>query len=331
MAIFVSIFANPLYIKSIKTNKNMTKYTLYAVVGLSILSMGWMFCSSSPNQSISAGLYGGYNEDTDLLMIKAPQLPDNLDLAGEPVPMERFEVRERIDREMIDHLYKHGSTLGCFKLANRYFPVIEPILAEHGVPDDFKYLAVIESTLRNLKSPAGAFGIWQFMKATALQYGLEVNDEVDERLHIEKVTAAACRYLLASKSRQGSWTAAAAAYNAGDGRIGGVGSNQLSNNYWDMVLVSETSRYVPRIVAMKELMKNSEKYGYHLEAKDLYPALDDIYYVDVDGPVASWPAFAQNYGISYSTFKFYNPWIVGNSLTNKARKVYKVTIPKNQK
>lgn len=274
-------------------------------------------------------IYHGANDE--LLKVHAPNLPDELNLAGERVPMERFEVRERIDREMLDHLYKHSSTLSCIKLANRFFPVIEPILAKNGVPDDFKYLAVIESTLRNLTSPAGAKGYWQFMPATAAQYKLEVSAEVDERFDIIKSTEAACQYLVLSKQRLGSWTAAAAAYNAGEGRITGVGREQLADNYYDMVLVSETSRYVPRIIAMKEIMQNLEKYGYVVEEQDKYPAFTDVTKITVDSTIRHLPTFAKNNGVSYATFKFYNPWLIGSALTNKARKSYTILIPKNQR
>jgi membrane-bound lytic murein transglycosylase D len=265
------------------------------------------------------------------LIVKSYDMPTSMNLGGESVPLDRFEVRERIDREMMDHLFKHSSTMGCIKLAKRYFPIMESALARHGVPDDFKYLAVIESTLRNLTSPAGARGIWQFMRATANQYGLEVSNDVDERLHIEKSTEAACKYLMASKNRFGSWTAAAAAYNAGDGRISQVSRDQFSDNYYDLVLVSETSRYVPRIIAMKEVMANAEKYGYLIDDDTKYPELNDITYVEVTKSISSLPAFAKEYGISYSTFKFYNPWLVSNSLSNPTGKSYQIAIPKNQK
>ena len=218
------------------------------------------------------------------------------------------------------------------KLSGRYFPIIEPILARNGVPDDFKYLAVIESGLRtNALSTAGAKGFWQFMPATALEYNLEVNDEIDERQDIEKSTEAACKYLLAAKARCGSWACAAAAYNMGPGRVASSAKDQLSTNYYDWVLNNETSRYVPRVVACKELMANPEKYGIYLEDDVKYPVLDDFYVMQVEDAVPSWVDYATKYGVSYSTFKFYNPWIVGWKLTNKSKKMYKVLIPKNQK
>lgn len=273
----------------------------------------------------------GYRFDQE---VTAPKLPTNLDLAGERVPLELNEVRERVDRELLSNVFQHSSTIWILKFSGRYFPIIEPILAQYGVPDDFKYLAVIESGLRCVTSPAGARGYWQFMKATSAMYGLEVNDEVDERNDIYKSTEAACKYLLASYTRQGSWTAAAAAYNMGDGGFDNNSKAQFSENYYDLYLNAETSRYVPRILALKEIMKHPETYGFHIEEDDLYKRLDntdDVYYEQVNTAIPSWVNFAKERGVSYATFRYYNPWIMSGSLTNKAKKTYRVLIPKNQK
>ena len=294
----------------------------YLIVGFILGITLFAFCAYRPD--------GG--KGNNVQNVAPPTLPDDMDVAGERVPLELTEVKERIDREILMNTFAHAKTLEYIKFSNRFFPIIEPILAEYGVPDDFKYLSVIESGLRTVTSPAGAKGYWQFMKATAAMYNLEVNDEVDERNDIEKSTRAACRYLLASKSRWGSWTAAAASYNMGDGGYSNSSKAQLSTNYYDLWLNSETHRYVPRLVALKYIMKTPEAYGLFLTKDDLYPQLEaDSDVVDVDHPVSSWATFAQQYGVPYSTFRFYNPWIVGNALTNKAGKTYKVKIPKNQK
>lgn len=298
------------------------KKSIYFLAG-----MGAMFAVFA----VSAYTNDSNNGGDSAQSVHAPKIPAQMDIAGERVPLEIIEVRERVDREILMNTFAHSATFAFFKLGNRFFPVIEPILAANGVPDDFKYLAVIESGLRNVGSPAGAKGYWQFLKATAIQFGLEVNDEVDERNDIEKSTAAACRYLLASKERFGSWTAAAAAYNMGDGGFTNSAKAQFSNNYYDLYLNMETSRYVPRILAVKEIMKHPEQFGFNLDYDDYYPKLDDVTILQVSETVPMWSEFAKEHGISLATFKFYNPWAIGPGLSNKAKKTYLVKIPKDQK
>ncbi|MFP4468075.1 MAG: lytic transglycosylase domain-containing protein, partial [Bacteroidales bacterium] len=189
--------------------------------------------------------------------------PEDLEFASENVPIEQLEVRERFDRELLVNTYWQSSTLLFFKRAHRWFPVIEPILAEYGVPDDFKYLAVIESSLSNVVSPSGATGYWQILQGTASDLGLEVNSYVDERYHVEKSTAAACEYLLKAKEKFGTWTLAAAAYNIGNSRLSRIMENQQADNYYDLYLNEETARYMFRILAVKTIMSEPVASGFH--------------------------------------------------------------------
>ncbi|MEM1323795.1 MAG: lytic transglycosylase domain-containing protein [Bacteroidota bacterium] len=261
-------------------------------------------------------------------MIRTINLDQSFDFAGEAVPMNNFDARERLDRELLRNAYWHSNTMLNVKKAARFFPLIEKILAENGVPDDFKYLAVAESDLSNAVSPAGAKGFWQFLKGTARDYKLEVNGEVDERYHLEKATVAACKYLKNKKERFGSWTLAAAAYNMGAARLSREMQAQRGASYYDLNLNQETSRYVFRLVAIKEILRNPAAFGFELDPADRYTPLNDYAVVEVDGAVPNWGDFAQKYGISYRMLKVYNPWLVSSKLTNKAKKTYRIKIPK---
>ena len=251
----------------------------------------------------------------------------NANLAGEAVPIN-IDTRERLDREVSVNSYWHSSTLLNIKMANKYFPIMEPILAANGVPDDFKYLAVAESNLRNVQSSAAAKGIWQFRKLAAKEWGLEVNSEVDERYHVEKATEAACKYLKRMKKRFGSWTNAAAAYNVGPTKFSRLLKEQGQTSFYDLNLNSETSRYVFRLIGIKEIMKNPEQYGFYLEPQDLYQRLDDVYYEEVTSSVADWGKWAAEHGITYRTLKYYNPWLREGRLTVKNNK-YQIKLPRN--
>lgn len=258
--------------------------------------------------------------------IYAIDLPEKLDFAGERVPLEIRDVRERFDRELLVNTYWQSNGLLLIKRANKFFPVIEPILKENNVPDDFKYLALIESGLQDVVSPSGAAGFWQFMKNTGKEYGLEVADEIDERYHLERATKAACDYLKSSKNSMGSWTLAAAAYNAGNSGIKNQITKQKVSDYYDLHLNSETSRYVFRILALKEIMTNPQRYGFNYTNNQLYNS-DAVKYVEVSKSVASWADFAIEQGTNYKMLRIYNPWIRGYSLENKANKTYIVKIP----
>ena len=254
-------------------------------------------------------------------------LPDDITFANEPVPYDDPEVYERFDRELLSNTYFQSQGLLYFKRAHKYFPTIEKILEEQGVPEDFKFLALIESGLTNAVSPAGAAGPWQIMKATAQNYGLIVNDEVDERYHLEKSTVAACKYLKDAYKKFGSWTMAAASYNMGMGGISKQMNRQQVDNYYDLLLNQETSRYVFRILAVKEIYNNPRKYGFNFRKVDLYKEVP-TYTVKVDTAVTNLADFAENHGITYKLLKYYNPWLRENYLKNTERKTYHIKIPK---
>ncbi len=252
--------------------------------------------------------------------------PEKLSFAGEPVPADQYQVRESLDRELLVNTYWQSSTLLLLKRANRWFPVIEPILAEYGVPDDFKYLALIESGLMNVVSPAGATGFWQILQGTGRDLGLEINDYVDERYHVKKSTVAACKYLLDAKERYGSWTMAAAAYNIGNSRMRRIIENQRVNNYYDLFLNEETARYVFRILAVKTIFEDPEAAGFYLQEEDLYPPLT-YYKIAVDTTIDNLVDFAFAHNTTYRALRELNPWIRGYKLPNRNRKLYEIKIP----
>ena len=249
-----------------------------------------------------------------------------MNFANETVPTQIADVKERLDREMITNINYHTNTTLVIKRANKAFPIIEPILAKYGVPDDFKYLAVIESSLVNAVSPAGARGVWQFMPATAKEKGMEVTDEVDERYHLEKATEAACKYLLVAKEKFGSWTLAAASYNGGMTGVSNKMKEQQVSDYYDLLLTEETSRYVFRILALKEIMKNADKYGYLIPNEALYVNLPTRKVV-VDATITDLAAFALTQGINYKILKIHNPWLRDRKLTVATGKQYEIEIP----
>ena len=258
--------------------------------------------------------------------IYALPLPENIDFAGEPVPLQNPDIRERLDRELLVNVYWQSNGLLLFKRANKYFPQIEPLLKKYGLPDDFKYLAVAETGLEYTSSPAGASGIWHFMKATGTEYGLEINDYVDERYNLEKATMVAAEYLKSAKNKFGSWTMAAAAYNAGVGGMNKQINRQGQTNYYDLLLNDETSRYVFRILALKEIMNNPQKYGFNFREKDLYSNIP-TYKVKVNTPVEDWSEWVKQYGINYKILKIHNPWLRDTFLKNASGKEYIVEIP----
>ncbi len=258
--------------------------------------------------------------------VYAVEIPSEFEFAGEKMPLHLPDIRERFDRELLVNTYWQSNGLLMIKRANKYFPVIEPILEENGVPDDFKYLAVIESGLTNARSPAGARGFWQIMKPTGKEYGLEVNSNVDERYDLEKATEVACKYLKKSKDRFGSWTLAAAAYNAGNAGVSKRLESQQVNDYYDLLLGEETGRYVFRIAALKLILSSPEKYGFNFDDEDLYKHIPTRK-VMVDSAVANMADFAQRFGINYKTLKIHNPWLRENKLDNASKRTYYIEIP----
>lgn len=252
--------------------------------------------------------------------------PATADFAGELAPLNITDVRERFERELLVNANLDATTLLIIKRANRAFPVIEPILAKYGVPDDFKYLAVAESGLLNAVSPSGAKGFWQFMEGAGKENGLEVNSEVDERYHLEKSTEAACRYLLNAKQRFGTWTMAAASYNGGLAGVGKQVDIQKVSNYYDLLLTDETSRYIFRILALKEIMKNPALYGFTVVPEELYENLP-VRKIEVDSSIVDLADFAKTQGINYKILKIHNPWLRDKRLMNPSKKRYTIDIP----
>ena len=259
--------------------------------------------------------------------VKATKLPKNLNLAGERVPIERENIRERMDRELLVNTYWQSNGLLLIKRAHKYFPIIEPLLKKYGLPDDFKFLALAESGFIDETSSAGAAGMWHFMKGTGREYGLEINKNVDERYHIQKSTKVAAEYLKKAKERFGSWTLAAAAYNAGNYGVAKRLETQQVSSYYDALLPNETERYVFRILALKEVISHPEKYGFIYDDEDLY-RLPKTYTVKVDTAITNIASFAKRYGITYKELKLHNSWLRENKLNNKSRKLYTIKIPR---
>jgi membrane-bound lytic murein transglycosylase D len=268
----------------------------------------------------------GDNKDKLMHEGTAMYFPTAVDFAGESAPLKITDVRERLDRELLINANLHSTTTLIIKRANRVFPIIEPILQKYNVPDDFKYLAVIESGLTNVVSGSGAKGIWQFMPDTAKEKGMEVNDVVDERYHLEKSTEAACKYLLAAKEKFGSWTLAAASYNGGMTGISKKIEEQKVTNYYDLGLTEETSRYVFRILALKEIMKQPAKYGFSIFSSDLYSQIPTKK-IEIDSTINDLTSFAMSQGINYKILKIHNPWLRDKKLLNPTNKKYEIEIP----
>lgn len=284
---------------------------LTAAIGLSTLTM-----ETSAQQS------------TVLAPVRTPQIPAKVSFADTEYDTDRIDIYERLDRELTGISYTHGNTLLLLKRANRYFPEIIPILKKNGVPEDLIYLACIESTLNpRAYSPAKAAGIWQFIPATAKQYGLEVNEYVDERYDVEKATAAACRFLKSLKAKYGDWESVAAAYNCGPARVSKELDSQLASTAMDLYLNEETSRYMFRILATKLIMENPRAYGFSLNADQFYTPME-YEIVEVSTPVEDWPSWAKKHGVSYAQLKDANMWIRDKTLPNKTGKTYRVRVPK---
>jgi len=265
-------------------------------------------------------------EDKDSFTVYGVEIPEQITFAGEPVPVDLFDVREAMDRELLSNTYFHSQTIRLIKLAHRYFPQIETVLKKNLVPDDFKYLAVAESGLTQAVSPAGAVGFWQLLKGTATDYGLEVHADVDERYDVVKSTEVACKYLIESFQKYGNWTMTAASYNAGRKGVDRQIERQKKENYYDLLLNEETARYLYRVLAFKLIFEDPEAYGFTLSEKDLYPEIP-VYTVEVDSSIADFAVFASLYGTNYKILKFLNPWLRETKLSNPTHKRYEILIP----
>lgn len=258
--------------------------------------------------------------------IYAVPLPDSLNFAGERVPLEFPYVREKLDKELLINVYWQSNTLLYIKRAAKFFPQIEPVLKDFSIPDDFKYIALAESGLQHITSPAGAKGIWQLMPTTARKYGLIVNKDIDERYNLEKATRAAALYFREAKKRFGSWTLAAAAYNRGMNGLEKAVTDQKETDYYKLFLNPETSRYVYRIVALKEILRHPDEYGFHVRKQDLYAPVPHKTLRISDSPI-DWVETARRAGVSYGELRYMNPWIRSYSYANKNRDTFIVKIP----
>ena len=293
-------------------------------LGMIILTVYGIYSSKKDSPSIiNTNIL---KDDKAANRVVLPEIPGKLDFAGERVPVENFEVRERIEREFLVNTYWYSATILGMQRANRWFPVIEPILKKYKIPDDFKYIPLVESNLTNAVSPAGAVGYWQITEEIAKKYGLEVNDEVDERYNVEKSTEAACKYFLDAYDKFKSWTLVAASFNMGINGTAKQLERQKVKNYYNLVLSDETSRYIPRIISIKQIFTHPGLYGYYLKTSELFPPLK-THNIAVDSSVANWADFAIEHGINYKTLKYYNPWLRDISLTNKKKKVYEIKMP----
>jgi membrane-bound lytic murein transglycosylase D len=254
------------------------------------------------------------------------KLPDTLTFAGEKMPLTNFDTRESLEREMLISTFRHSSTILIIKKASRYLPLIEKILKENNIPDDFKYLAAAESEYSNMVSPVGATGFWQIMPETGREEGMEINAVVDERYHVEKSTQFACEYFLKSYEKYGNWTLTAASYNGGRAGIDEQIDIQHQNNYYDLLLNEETGRYIFRVVAYKLIITNPGNYGFYISKENLYPELN-YYEVKVDSAITSFSEFAAKFGTNYKLLKLLNPWLRKPYLTPKPNKEYVIKIP----
>jgi len=297
-------------------------YKAYVGISFLIILIIYGFSSVNPEIFTAFNIYGG-GESSKVYALKIPEV---LDFSGEEAPLNSPDLRERLDKELLVNTYWQSNMMLLLKRSNKWFPTIEKILKEEGVPEDFKFLAVIESGLENSRSPKGAKGFWQLMPSTAKEYGLEVNNNVDERYHIEKSTRVACKYLLKAKERFGSWTIAAAAYNRGMYGIDRLLNKQLVDNYYDLLLNKETSRYIFRILAVKEIMSHPDRYGYIYEENDLYQNVP-VRKIGIDIPIINIAEYAKKHGINYKLLKIHNPWLIQNHLNNNSRKYYEIAIP----
>ena len=299
----------------------MKKYIFYTLIFVVLIAAISLLVSTNNKDKVE--------EERPLVMAMTASIdvPEGMTFAGEKINFDRYDMRERMDRELNSFTYFHSTTLLLFKRANRIFPLIEPILKQQGLPNDIKYLAVIESSLDSRAvSPARAAGLWQFMDSTAKMYGLEVTSEVDERYHIEKSTVAACRYLKNAYGQYGSWSAAALSYNGGQGRITNELRNQGAANALDLWLVEETTRYYYRMLAIKLIFENPQQYGFIIKPNQLYKPME-FKQVQVATEIQDLAAFAQQQGISYAQLKDFNSWLRDRKLVNKARKNYTLLIP----
>ncbi|MBK8808833.1 MAG: lytic transglycosylase domain-containing protein [Bacteroidales bacterium] len=300
-----------------------SKLLMFVIVVFLILTGSFLFLSLSPEPTIIEAQQIECKEDT---ITTGLFIPDSLSFCGEKVPLQYFDVRESLDRELLINVYFQSQTLGFIKRANRFLPYIDSVLLANDIPIDFRYLPIIESGLLNATSPAGARGFWQFMEATGKDYGLEINSYIDERYNLELATKAACRYLRNSYQILNNWTLVAASYNMGVNGIKRRLDAQKVNSYYDLDLNSETARYVFRILAFKLIIENQKNYFIDLKKEDLYKPIP-FELILVDTTITDLTEFALSRGTNYKILTILNPWLLENTLMNKSRKEYVVKIP----
>ena len=294
------------------------------IILIGLLGLSQLFVFSSKEKSSEDSEYQqAFNQDYRIYTLN---IPADLEFCGEQVPVYDHDIRERLDRELLVNTYWQSNSLLYIKRSRKWFPVIEPILAKNGIPDDFKYLALIESGLTNVVSPSGATGFWQLMKETGKEFGLEVNNEIDERYNLKLATEAACKYLKEAYSRYGNWTMAAASYNMGMNGLDRQLKRQGADNYYDLLLNAETSRYVFRVIASKEILTHPSEYGFRFREKDLYPT-PQVRTVAIDTTIEDLVAFAKTQEVSYKVLKIFNPWLRKTTLPNASGKTYLVDFP----
>ena len=311
----------------------MKKFHLYFIYGLISVLFGILFFKSiAPEYPVYDEIILQQPDGKEVTLmipeskVRIFDLPKDINFAGEPVPLKEQEILERFEREIYVNAYWESNLILLMKRANKFLPEMESILAENGIPDDFKYLAIAESGLLNVVSPAGARGFWQFMPSTAKEFQLEVSDEVDERYHFEKATLAACRYLKKSYAQFGSWTSVAASYNMGMAGYSKRKKEQKMENYYDLLLNEETSRYLFRILAFKELFENPDRYGFHLTEEDLYQ-LPNFRYLKIDQTVPDLAAWAIRHNSNYKELKIHNPWLRAGKIKVAKGKDYFIKLP----
>lgn len=309
-------------LKILKVNLMIRKVT-FVITLFSIVFLTHFFISSTYTSNSDTVHQQGFNSKYNVYSVLKP---DNLKFANEKIPESTYDVWERLDKELLKNIYWQSNTLLYFKRANKYFPIIEEILEKNNIPSDFKYLALIESGFEYKVSPSGAAGFWQIMKGTAREYGLEVNYAIDERYHLIKSTEAACKYLQKAYNKFGSWTLAAASYNMGINGVQRQVKKQNTNNYFNLYLNDETSRYVFRIIVIKEIMENPRKYGFVFRQNDLY-SYPSVKQIRVDSTINNLYSFAQENDINYKILKRFNPWLRTYKLPDESRRVYYIDIP----
>lgn len=309
-------------VKGAKGRRALPYFFIASIAGTLALAIGLATTAYSGSGD------GDVKTEKESYAVTAVEIPDQVSFAGEPVPLDLFDVRESLDRELLSNTYFHSQTIRLIKMANRFFPQIEPVLKKNLVPDDFKYLVLAESGLTQAVSPANAVGFWQLMKGTAQEYGLEVGSEVDERYHVALSTEVACKYLIDSYRKYGNWTMTAASYNAGRRGMDRQIDRQKKENYYDLLLNEETARYLYRVVAFKLIFEDPAAYGFNISKNDLYPEIP-VKKLKVDTAVADFADFAAEHGCNYKILKYLNPWLRDNKLSNPSKKEYEILVPKS--